>query len=965
MLAGAALGGLLSSVATQAQTRPADPVMRAAPVSSPARAAPVSSLVRAVDIPFQQFTLPNGLRVIVHTDRKAPIVAVSVWYGVGSKDEPAGRTGFAHLFEHLMFNGSENSDREFFEPLEEVGATDYNGTTYFDRTNYFQNVPTPALERALFLESDRMGHLLGAVTQAKIDNQRSVVQNEKRQRANDAYGLVEYAQLEGLFPGGHPYRHSPVGSMADLNAATLDDVKTWFRTNYGPNNAVLVLAGDVDLRTARPLVERYFGDIPRAATPIRTTAGVPDRRETTRRTMPDAVPNARLYRSWAIPGRNDADMPLLDIASAVLAGGSTSRLYNDLVRDKKLAVSVGGGASDELLAGTLQLTVDVRPGVDPAMVEARLDELLNQFLREGPTADEVGRVSTRFASGVIQGLEQVGGFTGKAGTLAEGALYANDPAFYKTTLRRYATATPAAVKAAAARWMADGDFRLAVVPGTRTPEDVARAGGGVGGVVAGGGVTPGGPLHYQTPGQARPVLRSGAVDRSKLPDVKGFPKLDFPNVERTRLSNGIQVEFARRTTVPVVRMAMSFDAGYASDPRDKLGLASLAASLLDEGTNRRTAIQIGEEMQRLGGSIGTAAGPDRTRVALTALTPNLAPSLDIFADVLRNATFPPAEIERLKTVRAAQIAQEQAQPILLAIRELPPLLYGPQHPYGVPLTGSGTTAAVAGITRDDVVAYRDRWLRPDNATLFVVGDTTLAQLTPMLERSFAGWRPPAAPKGVKTFTAVAPPAASRIIILDRPGAPQSFILGGTTLRSRGVDDLLAFNVANDVLGGGATSRLNTDLRETKGWAYGAQSTLIELREQSPFIALAPVQTDRTADSVKAIIDNIRAYNGATPATPTELARAINNRTRSLPGSFETGSAVLGALESNDLLERPDDYQERLADRVRALVSRDLVAASGANIDPARMIWLVVGDRAKIEAPLRALNLGTVEVSPAK
>ena len=954
LLAGSALAVLTAASPALAQTPAAAPQQAGAPPA----AAPVSTLVRAVNIPFEQLTLANGLRVVVHTDRKAPIVAVSVWYGVGSKDEPEGRSGFAHLFEHLMFNGSENYDREFFEPLEEVGATDYNGTTWFDRTNYFQNVPTPALERALFLESDRMGHLLGAVTEAKINNQRAVVQNEKRQRANEPYGLVEYASLQGLFPEGHPYRRNPVGSMQDLNAASLEDVKTWFRTHYGPNNAVLVLAGDIDARTARPLVEKYFGDIARGPATPKITAPVPERSQTTREVIPDQVPTPRLYRYWAAPGRNEADQPLLNVAAAVLASGTTSRFYNDLVRDKKLATSVGSGVTDDVLASQVQLRVDVRPGIDPAVVEARIDELLAQFLREGPTADEVERVSTRVVAGVIRGLEQVGGFTGKAGVLAAGALYAGDAGFYRTNLQRYASATPASVKAAAGRWMNDGDFRLQVVPGARTADDVARAGDAL-------SVLPP-PLFYQQPGTpprpAAQAARSG-VDRSKLPEVKGFPQLDFPTVERTRLSNGVEVQLARRTAVPVVQMAMSFDAGYASDSKDKQGLASLTATLLDEGTQRRNAVQIAQEAERLGAILTGGTSADTTDVIVSALKPNLAASLDLFADVLRNSTFPQTDIDRLKSTRIAAIAQERAQPIQTGRRELPALVYGPDHPYSGSLTGSGTPEAVAAFTREDFIAHRERWLRPDNATLSVVGDTTMAELKPMLERAFAGWRAPASPKGRKTFTPVSAPP-SRIVIVDRPGSPQSVILAGTVLRSRGTDDLLALQVANDALGAAGTSRLITDLRETKGWAYAAASQVPELREQVPLVMFAPVQTDRTADSLKAIIDNVRAYNGPRPITQAELDRAVNNRVRSLPGGFETSLSVLSALGTNKVLGRPDDYQEKLAPRLRRLTVGEVRAASARNIDPSRLTWLIVGDRAKIEAGLRALNVGPVEVRAA-
>ena len=412
----------LPALAASAAPSAAAPKAQAA-----SRIAPVADLVRRVDIPYQQFTLANGLKVVVHEDRKAPVVAISIWYNVGSKDEPAGKTGFAHLFEHLMFNGSENSPGDYFEPLREIGATDLNGTTWFDRTNYFQTVPRPALETGLWLESDRMGHLLGAIDQTKLTNQIGVVQNEKRQGDNEPYGLVEYAQLEALFPEGHPYRHSTIGSMADLDSASLDDVKQWFRDKYGPNNAVLVLAGDVSAAEARPLVEKYFGDIPRGKVNTPAAAPVPTLPERKVQVMTDRVANSRIYRDWAVPGLLDPDMIQLDVAGCVLGGLASSRLDNILVRQEQSAVGVEAGIQAFHRISMFEIQVNVKPGVDPAGVERRLDQIVGEYIANGPTADEVQRCVTTDVAGRIRGLEQVGGFGGKAVALAEGALYANDP----------------------------------------------------------------------------------------------------------------------------------------------------------------------------------------------------------------------------------------------------------------------------------------------------------------------------------------------------------------------------------------------------------------------------------------------------------------------------------------------------------------------------------------------------------
>ncbi len=911
----------------------------AAPLA--AAPAPTAQLVKQVGIPYDAFTLPNGLRVVVHTDRKTPVVAVSIWYHIGSKDEPAGKTGFAHLYEHLMFYGSENNNEVFFNKLEQVGATNSNGTTWFDRTNYFESVPTPALDLALFLESDRMGHLLGAIDQKKLDTQRDVVKNEKREGDNQPLGLTQYALLEGLFPPGHPYRHDTIGSMADLDGASLDDVKNWFRANYGPNNAVLVLAGDIDAATARPMVEKYFGDIPRGPDPRRFAAPVPKRDRTTRETMHDTIPDPRLTRVYALPGRTDPVTPLVDIAATLLAGGETSRLYQDLVRDKRLATGVSGGVQAFEKVSWAQFDVDVAPGVDPAKVEARVDELFAEFLKSGPSADEVQRVATRNVAGTIRALEAVGGFGGKAVALAEGTVYAGDPAYYRTELARYADATPASVAAAARTWLARGDHRLTVLPGKREPRDIAKA-------VEGSEDAPKGATA--PPVRAAPV--AAGVDRSKLPPVAGLPDLVFPPIERATLANGLKVSLVRRPALPLVRMMLSFDAGLAADSAAKPGTTALMLALLDEGAGKLTGPQLAEAEERLGARLGASAGADRTRTTLDALKPNLAASLDLFADFVRRPTFPENELERVRGQALAGLAQELADPNSIARRTLPPLLYGPGHPYARP--SSGTEAGLKAVTRADLLAAHAATIRPDTGEIFVVGDVTLAELVPLLEARFGDWRAPATSRAAKIFTTAAPPTTAKIILIDRPGAPQSVIRGGAVLPLKGTDDPLALRVADDIVGGLSTSRLNTDLRETRGWAYGVQTAVGGEREQLAFLVVSAVQTDRTGDSIAVLTADLKALL-TKPIDTVEVAKSTGNSIKSLPGDFENSFAVLSAMERNALLGRPDDFYTKLSARYRAF-DPATVNAAAAPLASLPLTWVVVGDRAVVEPQLKLLGL---------
>jgi len=943
--------------------RPVAALLLATALSFPAIAATaaepasVAALVKAVDIPYETFTLDNGLRVIVHTDRKAPVVAVSVWYHIGSKDEPAGKTGFAHLFEHLMFNGSENANEDFFKPLESIGATDLNGTTWFDRTNYFETVPTGALDLALFLESDRMGHLLGAIDQAKLDNQRGVVQNEKRQGDNEPYGLVEYAQLAALFPDGHPYRHSTIGSMADLDGASLDDVKNWFRAHYGPNNAVLVLAGDIDVATAKAKVQKWFGDIPRGTDTVRPTVTVPTLKAPVDQVMKDRVAQTRIYRNWVVPGLNDPDLIPLDLGMDVLGGLASSRLDNALVRKAKTAVSVTASVQEFEKISIVEVTADVKPGVDPKLVAKQLDDLIAEFVKNGPTADEVKRAATRQVAGEIAGLETVGGFAGKAVTLAEGAVYSDDPEKYKKDLAAAAVATPESIKAALQKWLGRPAYRLVVEPGERTASDMAAAGGNA---------APGGsPRYYRDPrfegGAAAPGISqtlkpTAVVDRSSPPPVQDIKDLTFPAIERTTLSNGIQVVFAKRTTVPTVRVSVAFDAGNAADPKTKLGTQGLMLSLLDEGAGKLDSIGIAEAQERLGAQIASSATMDRTSVSMFALKANLAPSLDLLADIVERPTFAPAEVERLRGQVVASIAAETAQPRGIARRTLPTLLFGKSHPYGVPMSGSGTVEGVKAVTRDDLIAFHQAWIRPDNAKIFVTGDTSLDELKPLLEARFGSWAKPAAPKGEKLFRMDRMARPARIVLIDRPQSPQSYIMAGQLLPTKGLDDPLTLIAANEVIGGSFLSRLNMDLREDKGWAYGAFSQAQMLRETMPFYVIAPVQTDKTGDSIKAALADMKAFLTTKGVDAEERERTINGQIRSLPGSFETSSDLLGALLQMDTLKRPDDYYTKLPGRYRAMTAAQMDEAARAAIRPDQLIWVVVGDAAKVEPQLKDIGL---------
>ncbi len=905
----------------------------------PQATADLPALVEQVTIPFTEFKLDNGLTVMVHEDRKAPVVGVAVWYNVGSKDEPKGKTGFAHLFEHLMFNGSENAPQDYFQYLAEMGATDYNGTTWFDRTNYFQTVPRPALERALWLESDRMGYLLGAVTQGKLDNQRGVVQNEKRQGDNEPGGLVFYDVLRTLFPDGHPYQHEAIGSMADLDSASMEDVKTWFRDNYGPNNATLVIAGDISAAEARPLVEKYFGAIARGPVNDPAQAGVPTLAEPVRKTFKDQVAATSVTRYWAVEGLTGKDRIALDVGASILGGLASSRLDKVLVRDEQLAVNVSAGNSSFQRIGILSVSATAKDGVDIATLEARMDAVVNQLIAEGPTEDEVRRAVTSNLGRTIRGLEQVGGFSGKAQTLAEGAVLAGDPKFYAHEFATLAKLTPAEVKAAMATWMNRPAMTVVLEPG---PRDAAYE--------EAASVKADGANASERDRGSETITVS--LERPK-PPIDTTAKLDFPDLERATLKNGMKVTYARRTAVPATYVAMSFNAGGASDPADKRGIENLAMALFDEGTTKLTAQQIAEASERLGATVSVGGGDDRSTFTLSALTANLGPSLDLMRQIMREPAFNPTDLERVRTQTLTGIRQAMKSPQGIAQRTLTPELFGADSPYG----GVSTIASVSSITRDDLIAFKDNWIRPDNGEIFVISDKPLGEIVKSLNAAFGNWKAPKTPKGTKAFAVKQAGAGDRIILVNRPNSPQSFIYGAqVTPLDAGDPAFIDFGSANNSLGGNFLARLNMNLRETKGWSYGVRGGTQARENAVAYSISGGVQADRTGDSLAEMIRETKEFLTVNGVTQAELERSIASEVGALPGRFETSPAVLGAIQGNALFGRPDNYQETLADIYRAQTTDRLDAVARATIDPAKFVWVVVGDAAKVRAQLEPLGL---------
>jgi zinc protease len=882
-----------------------------------------ASAAGQIDIPFQKFVLENGLTLIVHEDRKAPIVAFNVWYHVGSKNEKPGRTGFAHLFEHLMFNGSENYDDDYFKPMQKVGATDLNGTTNEDRTNYFENVPTPAFDLALWLESDRMGHLQGAITQAKLDEQRGVVQNEKRQYDNEPYSVAEELIAKACFPAGHPYSWTVIGSMEDLQAATLQDVHQWFSTYYGPNNAVIAVAGDIDAPTALEKVKRYFGDIPPGPPIARHEAWVAKRSGEQRQVVEDRVPQARIMKIWNVPPAFTAESDLLALSAQLLGSGKTSRLYKRLIYDDQVATDLSVYLDSREIAGLFTIQVDVKPGVDVAVVEKAIDEELRRFLAGGPTQQELEKVRMQYLARFIRGSERIGGFGGKSDILARSQVFGNSPDAYRRSLENISAATPARLKDTAGKWLTDGVYVLEVRP---YPELAAA---------------------------------KGQVDRSRMPEPGPAPLVQFPEFQRFTLANGLKVILAERHAIPMVRLNLVLDAGYATDQTGVPGTAELAMAMLDEGTGRRSALQISEELALLGAGLGTGSDLDASYVSLSALKDKLDAALDVYADVILDPRFPEGDFQRLLKLQLTQILQEKSSPFTMALRVFPRLLYGAGHAYSNPFTGSGYEATLAQLTRDALAAFHRTWFKPDHATLVVVGDTTVAEMKPRLEKLFQGWSGGAIPQ--KNIAAVSLAAKPVVYIIDKPASPQSVVIAGQLAPSSADPERIAMETMNFILGGDFVSRLNMNIREEKHWSYGAGSYLTGARGQQPFIAYAPVQADKTSETMAEMRKEMEGILGKKPISQDEFANAKKSQTLQLPGYWETMAAVEQSLVEMVRFAMPDDYFKLYPQRVLQLQIGDLERAAGRVIHPESVVWVVVGDRAAIEPGIRALGYGDVFV----
>ncbi len=876
-------------------------------------------------IQFEKYTLPNGLQVILHVDKKLPVVHVNQWFHVGSANERLGRSGFAHLFEHMMFQGSKNANKDYFTYVEAAGANllegGVNGTTDQDRTNYFATVPSGNLENLLWLEADRLATLPDALDKTKFDNQVMVVKNERRQGLeNQPYGRGFKIMLQNLFPIGHPYNTDVIGEHTDLTAASLDDVKEFFRTHYSPNNMSLVIAGDFDPAEAKRLVEKYFGTIapgPALDRPAKATMSMSGEKVLEVR---DRVPAERVYFGWHTPAYFDAGDAELELAATIMTDGLSARLNKALMYDKQLASNVTAFQSGQPLSGFFMMWVTARPGADLKQIEQIVGEEINRLAKQGPTTDELNRAKTKWEFGFVSGLEAIGGFGGKSDRLNMYNTYLGDPGKFEADLARHNGVTAESMKAALDKYLNNKDrvnirFR---------PEKSSKA-------------------------------SDVAVDRTKEPALGGDKPFTAPTVKTAKIENGMDIYVVEKPELPKVAVTLATRAGSVADGAGKAGLSSMTARIMRRGTATKNAIQIDETMGNLGSALGGGAGKESASFNMEVLKRNLGPAMAVMSDVVLNPSFPADEFDREKKLTLDNLAQAASNPNAVANRVASMIAFGADHPYGRP--SGGLPGTISALTREDLMAFHKTYWKPGSSALVFVGDITLAEATNLARQQFGSWTGGAAP--AINIAATAPMPAGKIYIIDRPGSAQTIVSHILKAPERKSPDYYSLALANAVYGGGFGTRLNLNLREDKGWSYGVFAFPQQLSKAGTWIANGGVQTDKTKESVVEFMKEMRGIAGEKPITEAEFTTARLAKVRGYAQQFEAYGRITQQVADLWFYGLPLTDLQAETDEIGKLQIAAVNATAAKYAAPAGTALLLVGDRAKIEAGIRELNLGEI------
>jgi zinc protease len=892
-------------------------------------------------IPFEKYKLKNGLEVILSEDHTLPLVSVNIWYHVGPANERVGRTGFAHLFEHMMFEGSQHvGGKMHFAYLEGAGATDINGTTNFDRTNYYETIPTNQLELALWLESDRMGYLVGKLDIEKLANQRDVVRNERRQSGeNTPYGLVEEGLYHQLFPKSHPYFAAVIGSHADIEEAKLEDVREFFRQYYTPNNATLAIVGDYDQTTIKAKVAKYFGSIPTGPEVPKITATTPAIAAERRAVVTDQIELPRVYMGWITPpvfAKGDAES---DLYSQILGGGKSSRLYKSLVYQKQIAQDVSTSIEETRLGSVFELTATAKPGVKPEDLEKAIDAEMAKLAAEGPTAAEVERARNVTETALVRGLERTNGVANRLNYYNQ---FLGNPDYFSKDLARYDAVTPVDIKQAA-QTIFKKDARVVVygVPGKKVIDDVPKTSDDEN------------QKQAKQAGESKAAMADEAW-RATAPKPGPAPKFSLPVPEKAQLANGLTIYLVERHNLPLVAATLYTVSGSELNPLEKPGLSSFTANMLTEGTATRPALKFANDTDQIGASISSEAGYSSGSLTLSALSWNAGAGLDLLSDAALHPAFDGQEVDRIRNQRVTAVLQENDEPFTLALRTSNQLVF-PNSPYGFSVIG--TEASNKAISKDDLTTFWKQGYVPSNAVLAIAGDLNLAQAKELANKYFGGWsgtatsgKAPATPQ---------PPAKS-VAIVDKPGAPQTALVLVSLGASRNTPDYVPLEVMNTALGGLFSSRINMNLREEHGYTYGAQSFFQYRRGVGPFFAGGAIRTDATGPATQELFKELTRIREQ-ELKPEELEKAKESFSKTLVGLFETTGATSTTIGQQFVFGLPVEYYRDLPAQIDKVTGADTLRVAKQYVHPEATIVVGVGDRAKIEPELKKLDVGPVSV----
>jgi len=909
-----------------------------------AMAANAQATHKLPEIKYQKFTLPNGLTVITHEDHRLPLVSVDLWYHVGPLNEKPGCTGFAHLFEHMMFEGSEHvGAKAHIRDVEAAGATDVNGTTDFDRTNYFETMPSNQLELALWLESDRMGFLMEGLDRQKLINQKDVVRNERRQGEGRPYDVADEGVYHQLFPKGHPYYGDVIGSHADIESTRIADVRDFHQQFYTPNNASIAIAGDFDAVKLKAMLEKYFGPIPRGPAVEPVTVVTPAITSQRRATITDTVRLERMTVAWLTPPAYTPDAYSTRGAFYALGLAKASRLDETLVYKLQTAQSVNCRVNELKLTGIAECSITAKPGVKLEDLETTFWEEVAKLQKDGPTDEEVEAAKATELTRKISGLQRLGGFGGVADTLDEYNQYTGDPGFLTKDVKMTEDVTAASTKSAAIKYLTkDTAVVVYCVPGKKVLDDVPRSPADT-------------DADVKLVNPYTPEFETAQDWRKAQPQPGPAPELHLPVPTEFKLENGLKVLLVEDHALPVVTAEIVSRAGGVNNPQDKSGLATLTAEVMGDGTTSRSLTQLAEDQESIGTMIGTSAGMDNSTVSMGLLTYHLDKGMELLSDVVEHPAFRAEDFDRRRKQRLLRITQETDNVQNMALRVGPKLLFGDQ-PYG--MAPNGTTDSVTSFTGADLSGFYSSHYVPGNSALVLAGDLTRAEAEKLAKQYFGNWSGTAA-AAVSVPAAPAPPA-THVVIVDKPGAPQTMLVAfgfGVPANSPDAD---ALEVLNYSLGGSFGSRINMNLREEHGYTYGAQTLYREYRDSGEFIAATLVRTDVTAPAAKEMMKEISNFP-ANPSTEAELNDAKESSIRSLPGDFETTSAIAGAISSIFVYDYPLDHYAALPAKYQAITQADIARVAKQYLHPDQLIVLAAGDRSKIEVPLKDAGVGPVEV----